>query len=55
MILLAQSITVHMPLLMATSAFGLGRKCWSSPQHLDFTEAREGWQWHQLGLLQVCT
>jgi len=27
-----QSFTAHMPLLMATSAFGLGRRCWSSPQ-----------------------
>jgi len=24
--------------------------------NLDFTEARDGeWQWHQLGLMQVCT
>jgi len=30
--LLAQRFTVNMPLLMATSAFGLGRRCWSSPQ-----------------------
>ena len=27
-----QSFTVHMPLLVATSAFGLGRRRWSSPQ-----------------------
>ena len=27
-----QSITARMPLLTATSAFGLGRRCWSSPQ-----------------------
>ena len=27
-----QSFTAHMPLLMATSAFELQRKCWSSPQ-----------------------
>ena len=31
-ILLVQSFTAHMPLLTATSAFGLGRRCWSSPQ-----------------------
>jgi len=27
-----QSFTARMPLLTATSAFGLGRRCWSSPQ-----------------------
>ena len=27
------SFTASMPLVMATSAFGLGRRCWSSPQH----------------------
>jgi len=27
-----QSFTAHMPLLMATRAFGLGRRRWSSPQ-----------------------
>jgi len=27
-----QSFTAHMPLLTATSAFELGRRCWSSPQ-----------------------
>ena len=27
-----QSFTARMPLLTATSAFGLGRKRWSSPQ-----------------------
>jgi len=31
-ILLVQSFTGRMPLLMATSAFGLGRRRWSSPQ-----------------------
>ena len=31
-ILLVQSFNTHMPLLTATSAFGLGRRCWSSPQ-----------------------
>ena len=31
-ILLVQSFTVHMPLLMATSAFRLGRRRWSSHQ-----------------------
>jgi len=30
MILLVQSFTAHMPLLMATSAFGLGRRHWRS-------------------------
>jgi len=30
--LLVQSFTARMPLLMATSAFGLGRRHWSSPQ-----------------------
>jgi len=29
-ILLVQSFTAHMPLLMATSTFVLGRRCWSS-------------------------
>jgi len=32
-ILLEQYFTAHMPLVMATNAFGIGRKCWSSPQH----------------------
>ena len=27
-----QSFTAHMPLLTATNAFRLGRRCWSSPQ-----------------------
>ena len=27
-----QSVTAHMPLLTATSTFGLGRRRWSSPQ-----------------------
>jgi len=27
-----QSFTAHMPLLTATSTFGLGRRCWSSQQ-----------------------
>jgi len=27
-----QSFSASMPLLTATSAFGLGRRCWSSPQ-----------------------
>jgi len=27
-----QSFTARMPLLMATSTFGLGRRRWSSPQ-----------------------
>jgi len=31
-ILLVQRFTARMPLLMATSEFGLGRRCWSSPQ-----------------------
>ena len=31
-ILSVQSFTVHMPLLTAISAFGLGRRRWSSPQ-----------------------
>ena len=31
-ILLVQSFTAHMPLLTATSAFGLGRRRWSSPR-----------------------
>jgi len=31
-ILLVQSFTAHMPLLTAASAFGLGRRHWSSPQ-----------------------
>ena len=31
-ILLVQSFTARMPLLMVTSAFGLGRRRWSSPQ-----------------------
>ena len=31
-ILLVQSFTARMPLLTATSAFGLGRRRWSSPQ-----------------------
>jgi len=31
-ILLEQSLTACMPLLTATSAFGLQRRCWSSPQ-----------------------
>ena len=31
-ILLVQSFTAHMPLLTATSAFGLGRRRWSFPQ-----------------------
>ena len=31
-ILLVQSFTARMPLLMATSTFGLGRRCWSSAQ-----------------------
>ena len=31
-ILLVQTSTACMPLLTATSAFGLGRRCWSSPQ-----------------------
>ena len=31
-ILSVQSFTAHMPLLTTTSAFGLGRRCWSSPQ-----------------------
>ena len=31
-ILLVQSFTAHMPLLTATSTFGLGRRRWSSPQ-----------------------
>ena len=30
--LLVQSFTAHMPLLTATSASGLGRRCWSSQQ-----------------------
>ena len=30
--LLVQNFTTHMPLLAATSAFGLGRRHWSSPQ-----------------------
>ena len=30
--LLVQSFAVRMPLLTATSAFGLGRRCWRSPQ-----------------------
>jgi len=30
-ILLVRSFTAHMPLLMATSAFGLERRRWSSP------------------------
>ena len=30
--MLVQSFTARMPLLTATSAFGLGRRCWSSPQ-----------------------
>ena len=30
--LLVQSFTARMPLLTATSAFGLGRRCWSSAQ-----------------------
>ena len=34
MILLVQSFTACMPLL-ATSAFVLERRCWSSPQHLN--------------------
>ena len=29
---MVQSFTAHMPLLTATSAFGLRRICWSSPQ-----------------------
>ena len=29
--LLVQSFTARMTLLTATSAFGLGRRCWSSP------------------------
>jgi len=32
MILLVQSFTARMSLLIATSAFGLGRRRWSSPQ-----------------------
>ena len=31
-ILLVQSFTARMPLLMATSTYGLGRRCWSSTQ-----------------------
>jgi len=31
-ILLVQSFTAHMPLLTATSSFGLERRRWSSPQ-----------------------
>ena len=31
-ILVVQSFTAHMPLLTATSAFGLGRRRWSSPR-----------------------
>jgi len=31
-ILLVQSFTARMPLLTTTSAFGLGRRCWSFPQ-----------------------
>jgi len=31
-ILLEQSFTAHMPLLMATSTFGLGTRCYRSPQ-----------------------
>ena len=31
-ILLVQSFTACMPLLIATSAFGIGRRCWSYPQ-----------------------
>jgi len=30
--LLEQSFTARMPLPMATSGFGLGRRCWSYPQ-----------------------
>jgi len=30
--LLVQSFTAHMPLLTATTAFGLGRRCWSCQQ-----------------------
>ena len=33
-ILLVQSFTARMPLLTTTSAFGLGRRCWRSPQQL---------------------
>ena len=29
---MVQSFTARMPFLTATSAFGLGRRCWSSPQ-----------------------
>jgi len=31
---LGAKLTARMPLLIATSAVGLGRKCWSSPQQL---------------------
>ena len=31
-ILSVQSVTARMPLLTAASTFGLGRRCWSSPQ-----------------------
>ena len=31
---MVQSFTARMPLLTATSTYGLGRRCWSSPQQL---------------------
>ena len=36
-ILLVQSFTTCMPLLMATSAFRLGRRCWSPPNSVIYT------------------
>jgi len=32
-ILLEQSFTAHVPLLMATSTSGIERRCYSNPQH----------------------
>jgi len=43
MILLVPSFTARMPLLTATSAFGLGRRRWSSPQQRYLHLSRTTW------------
>ena len=39
-----KSFTAHMPLLTATSAFGLGRRRWSSPQQSCVHTAKESYR-----------
>jgi len=44
-----QRFTAHMPLLTETSAIGLGRRCWSSPQQC-YLFPYHNWQKHKQNL-----